>query len=276
VINGELLLMIDVFFYSHPVFRYDEFANWKAEQGTKHPRAIQNALQYYLNIGRILNIRRGLYAVAPPTGVDEPILVDPYLIAAKVTEDNVLAYHTALELHGVAYTIFDRFTFLTNKKTKPFEFQNHWFQPSSFPKALKKKDAYFGVESINRQELEIKITSLARTFVDVLDRIPHSGGWEEIVRSISKAVSLNIEEVIEYCLMLKNNILVAKVGFFLEQRQGAFAVKNNLLELLLKHKPSSPQSLATSREPGQFIKKWNLIMPKYVLQKSWDEPNHDI
>lgn len=268
--------MINTFFYSHPVFRHNEFAVWKAQQGTDNPRAIQNALQYYVDTGRLLNIRRGFYAVVPPTETSESLIVDPYLVAAKVNEDNVLAYHTALELHGIAYTIFDRFTFLTNKKIKPFEFQNHWFQPTTFPRRLKKPGRDFGIESINRQELEIKVTSLARTFVDVLDRIEHSGGWEEVVRSLGKAVSLNMEEVIEYCLMLKNNILVAKVGFFLEQRQGAFAVKDDLLARLLKYKPLSPQSLASSREPGQLIKKWNLVMPIHVINQSWDEPNHDV
>ena len=33
------------------------------------------------------------------------LTVDPYLVAAKMTEDAVLAYHTALEFHGRAYSV---------------------------------------------------------------------------------------------------------------------------------------------------------------------------
>jgi predicted transcriptional regulator of viral defense system len=269
-------MKIDAFFFTHPVFRYDEFFTWKEKQGTKSVRAVHNALQYYLKSGRLLNIRRGLYAVVPPSETIESIFIDPYLIATTAAADSILAYHTALELHGVAYTLFDRFTFLTNNKIKSFVFQDHWFQASTVPTKLRNKHNNFGVDSVYRQELLVKVTTLERTFVDVLDRLEQSGGWEEVIRSISKMVSLNIEKVIEYCLILKNSNLIAKVGFFLEQRKGAFAVKEDLLELLLKYKPLTPQSLTRSKESGQLVKKWNLILPVSVIKQSWDEPTYDV
>jgi predicted transcriptional regulator of viral defense system len=267
--------MMNSFFYLHPLFRYEEFAHWKIEKGTNNPKSIQMALQYYVKTGRLLNIRRGLYAVLQPSENTDNVYIDPYLIAAKVTGSSVLAYHTALELHGVAYTVFDRFTFLMNQKIKPFKFQNHWFQATSVPSPLKKLNSFYEIEILNRQGLDIKVTTLERTFVDVLDRIESSGGWEEVVRSISKAVVLDADRVVEYCLKLNNKILAAKVGFFLEQRQEAFAIKETLLKQLLKNKPSSPQSLVRSNESGQFIKKWNLVMPIHVVKQAWNEPNDD-
>lgn len=35
---------------------------------------------------------------------------------------------------------------------------------------------------MNRSGVNIKVTSLARTIVDVLDRIDLAGGWEEVWR----------------------------------------------------------------------------------------------
>ena len=111
----------------------------------------------------------------------------------------------------------------------------------------------------------------------MLDRVELSGGWEEVVRSISNMAVLDTEAVIHYCLMLNNRILVAKVGFFLQQRRGAFAVKESLLNSLLKQKPTQPQYLTDNhREPCRLIKKWNLIVPVRILQQSWEEPNHDV
>ncbi len=133
------------------------------------------------------------------------------------------------------------------------------------------------VEIINRQGLNIRLTSMARTFVDVLDRPELSGGWEEVYRSINSMVALNINEVIRYCLKLDNSRLVAKVGFILEQRKGAFAVTDQQLAPLLATKPKSPEYLSQrTHRNGVLIKKWNLIVPKNILNQSWEEPNVDI
>ena len=123
------------------------------------------------------------------------------------------------------------------------------------------------------QLLILSITNVARTFVDVLDRIELSGGWEEVVRSISNIAILNIDDVVTYCLLLNNRILAAKVGFFLEQRQGAFSVNPEQINVLLKLKPVSPQYLTDSTQPSQWVKKWNLMVPLQILNQGWEELN---
>lgn len=270
-------MKIKAFFHSHPVFRYDEFAAWKAAQGTNNVRAVHKALFYYTETGRILNVRRGLYAVVPPDVTSDDFSVDPYLVASKSSIGNVLAYHTALELHGVTYSVFEQFYFLTSQKIKPFEFRGQLFQPVGFPVVLKKSgEQEYGIEKLNRQGVTIQVTNLARTFVDVLDRIELSGGWEEVIRCISNMAALDVDAVIHYCLILNNRILAAKVGFFLEQRQDAFAVSDKALQPLLQKKPSTTQSLVLHGEKGQLVKKWNLILPTHVLKKSWEAPDHDV
>jgi len=269
---------IETFFHTHPVFRYEEFAHIKAEQGINNPRAARKALLYYTKTGRLINVRRGMYAVVPPDVSPDQVSIDPYLLASKASNDSVLAYHTALELHGVAYSAFEQFTFLTAQKIKPFEFRGQRFQPVAFPIALKESgNTNFGIEELDRQGVAIRVTSLARTFVDTLDRVELCGGWEEVVRSISNMAALDVNAVIKYCLLLNNRILAAKVGCFLEQRQGAFSVNSDVLQPLMEKKPLTPQSLvAHEREGGKLVKRWNLILPLRVLKKSWEEPDHDV
>lgn len=132
-------MSIEAFFHTHPVFRYEEFARLKAELGTYNLQAARKALLYYTKAGRLLNIRRGVYAVVSPNVTPDQVLIDPYLFASKASNNSVLAYHTALELHGVAYSLFEQFTFLTSQKIKPFEFRSQWFQSVALPVALKKK-----------------------------------------------------------------------------------------------------------------------------------------
>jgi len=271
-------MSIERFFYEHPVFSLDELAKWKINHGAHNKPAIHALLQHHLKAGHILRMRRELYAVIPPNATPESLSVDPYLIAGKASPDSVLGFHTSLELFGVAYSAFQKFTFLSTHKIKPFEFQEQWYQSIAQPLELRTKNEILcEVETINRQGIDIHVTSLERTYVDVLNRIEISGGWEEVIRSISNIATLNINRVIAYCLKLKNAILSAKVGYFLEQRQGAFAPTDEQIKKLLTQKPSAPQYLSKKQtEACKLIKKWNIMVPISVIEKNWEEPEHDI
>lgn len=271
-------MKIEQFFYENPVFRFETFAEWKLMQGKIKSNSINTTLLYYVKAGRIKSIRRKLYAVVPPNQSSESVVVDPYLIAGKATDDAVLAYHTALELMGAAYSTFGQFTYLTKHKSKPFEFQGQWFQPVTVPAALQKKQkTSIGIDTIDRQGVALKITNRSRTFVDVVDRIELCGGWEEVSRSISNIAALKIDEVINYCLELESKCLNAKVGYLLSQRKDAFTVKKSCLSPLLLAAPKMPQYAAKrSKEKFQLVKPWNILLPVSILRQSWEDPHVDI
>lgn len=272
-------MSLDGFFYTHPVFRLEEYIAWRGDNGTKNLSAIHSSLRYYLKEGRIASIRRGLYAVIPPNTTPNDALIDPYLIGAKVSQDSVLAYHTALELHGVAYSTFGKFTFKTNKKIKPFYFQDQLFQPSSIPTAIRseKNISDTGVITMDRQGISIRVTDIEHTFVDALDRIELCGGLEEVARSLESIAVLNPESVVEYTTQLKSPVLAAKVGYFLEQRKDAFSVEKNSLNPLMQMKPKSPQYLDThQKKECVTIKQWNLMVPKKIINHTFEEPNYDV
>jgi predicted transcriptional regulator of viral defense system len=268
-------MKIERFFYEHPVFRHEEFVLFKSKFDTINPVSIKAALAYYVKLGRIKIIRRKLYAVIPPNQSVGSALIDPYLVAGKVTEDAVIGYHSALELLGVAYSSFGQLIYITQQKSKPFDFNGHWYQSVSSPLALQKKQASdVHVDTINRQGVDIRVTNAARTFVDVLSRIELCGGWEEVYRSISNLAVLNIDQVIDYCLMLDNNRLNAKVGYFLSQRQDAFAVPAGQLAPLLAGKPKVAQYIpGSAAEQFQLVKPWNIYLPLSVINQSWEEPD---
>lgn len=266
------------FFYEHPIFRYEEFEGWKRRQGTTNPSSIHSALRHYTHLERIKLLRRKLYGVITPNESKETAFFDPYLIAAKGSIDSVLAYHTALALHGIAYSSFEQFTFITSQKIKPFEINSQWYQPVAIPTGLKNANLEnIGIQILERQGVEIKVTNLARTYVDVINRPDLGGGWEEVCRSISKIAFLNIEDVISYCLILQNATLVAKVGFFLEQRKGAFAAGVNAIDKLQQFKPTTAQYMGErDKEDHRLVKKWNLMVPISVLKQTWDEPDYAV
>ena len=58
-----------------------------------------------------------------------------------------------------------------------------------------KKHAASGRE-VDRAGLAVRVTSLERTLVDVLDRTDLSGGWEEIWRSLEMVEFFDLDVVI--------------------------------------------------------------------------------
>lgn len=76
------------FFASRPVFTYAEFVSALDTKG-RSERTHDALLAYYTKTERVLRVRRGLYVSVPPTVSREECPVDPYLVAAKLTDDAV-------------------------------------------------------------------------------------------------------------------------------------------------------------------------------------------
>ena len=132
----------------------------------------------------------------------------------------------------------------------------------------------YGVEEIKHGGMSIKLTSLERSIVDVLDRPDLGGGWEEIWRSLDNVTQLDADKVVEYALLLKNSTTVAKVGYFLEQRPAHLAVDQKHIERLLSHVSKQPHYMSRDRQgEGKYIEKWRLIVPLEIINRTWEEPD---
>ncbi len=82
------------FLERHPVFTTAEFASYLDTHRPGATKTVDSLLRYYTRRGRLIRIRRGLYAVVPRGFDPGAYHIDPYLIAAKMADDAVLAYHT--------------------------------------------------------------------------------------------------------------------------------------------------------------------------------------
>lgn len=266
------------FFYSHPVFRYETFAEFMTERKIVLPNSWRKSLQYHVRAGNIVLIKRGLYGVLNPMMDNKnTFYIDPYLVAGVASEDSIIAYHTALELHNVAYTTFETLTFLTKKHMRSFSFQTQKYKAIQPPNVLfKRTKDNFAVETITRSNVMIKVTNIERTIVDVIARPEISGGWEEILRSLEHLVVFNVRTLIDYLMYLNNASIIAKVGFFLDMLITAQGIDKVELNQLLKYIPKQPCYLERSkREKGCLVKKWNIIVPEKVLKCTWEE-NPDV
>jgi len=259
------------FFAVHPVFTHAEFV--AAHTATGRSRHTSNTLlAKHLASGRLVRVRRGLYA-SVPRGVDPATLLpDPFLIATKVRDDAVLAYHTALAYHGRAYSIWRRYQYATAARPRPFTFRGREFAGVQVPAAVRGLPAFGGGALVqDHAGGQVRVTTLERTLVDVLDAPREGGGWEEIWRSLELVEFFDLDAVTAYALTLGSALTIARVGFYLEQHRDPLMVEDQHLAILRAHAPAQPRYLDSRRTSGTLVAGWNLVVPEYVLQRGWEE-----
>ncbi len=256
-----------------PVFSSEEMDQVLRARRHRTRRANEPLLAYYLKMGRIARVRRGLYYVVPAGSDPGTFPPDTFLLAGKMTTDSVLAYHTALQFHGKTYSVRRQFTYLTHSRPRPVRFREYEFRAVSYPEALKaarKED--LGVVSTERNGVHVRVTGLERTLVDVLDRPLLSGSWEEIWRSLESIEFVNMDQVVGYTLALRNATTAAKVGFFLEQHRTSLMLDDSHLRPLKRARPLKAHYLErTRRTPGRLVSAWNLVVPQPLLDRAWEE-----
>ena len=118
----------------------------------------------------------------------------------------------------------------------------------------------------------VRVASLERCVVDLLHTPEHGGGWEEIWRSLESIEFLDLGAVVELTLRMGSALTVGRVGFFLEQHREQWVVEETVLDQLAHHAPTQPRYLDTRRESGRLVTRWNLVVPEYVLEQRWEEP----
>jgi len=111
------------FFARNPVFRYDEFVAAHAGRGGRSRQTTASVLKQHVAAGTLLHLRRGLYATVPRGADPQRHQVDPYLVATKLVDDAIVAYHAALRFHGKVYSVWNRFHYVTRVRQRRFAFR---------------------------------------------------------------------------------------------------------------------------------------------------------
>ena len=259
------------FLATHAVFTQAEFVSARgSEAGTA--RTADSLLARQLASGRLLHVRRGLYATVPPGASQDTFRPDPYLVATKLAADAAVAYHAALQFRGKTYSVWHRFTVLAKSRLRALHFRGDDFVGMKPPRALRALPEHGGgIVSEPHAGGVVRVTSFERTLVDLLDRPDLGGGWEEVWRSLEMVDFFDLDAVVSHALRRSSALLAARVGYFLEEHRDALFVEDRHLEPLREHTPKQPLYLDRKREPGRLVKAWNLVVPERVLERAWAE-----
>ncbi len=246
------------------VFSLDEAA--QALGPRKSKRAVVEYLKYYLETHRLRRVTREIYAVVPPGLNPARFSPDVFLVAAAVRRDVLIAHHGALELLGVAHSIWRAYAVWTRTRRTRLDLDNASIRFIVDPHpAWTRNDRLLGTRMIERQGRLMRVTGPERTLVEGFRRPAHVGGLEELIRSAGAFTVLDLMLLESVLAVYGTRRLWAAVGWFLEAHQQTFHVPDEFLDLCAHRKPRRPQYLVRDLRGGALDQRWNLIVPADIV-----------
>lgn len=220
-------------------------------------------LSYLRRQGYLQQVRRGLYLVVPlEARGPHPPPPNPYLLASKLASPYVLAYHTALELHGVAQSTFYAVYVATPKRFRTFT--HHGMKYQAVRASLREVQEAATTTSIHDQP--VKVTSREWTVAHCAARLDLAGGLEEFLKSVSSFAYVRPDPLAAAASELGRKGLYNRLGFVLELFQNRWHVSETDLDKFRAKLSRSADYFGTRPGRAKYVKAWNLMVPDNLDQ----------
>lgn len=251
----------------HPVFTLDEYlgaVDPSVSEATRYAN-LRNAVAR----GQARRLTRRLYASS--IGVYGRQTPRVALVASKAAPDAVLAYHTALDAHGVGHSAFRRALFVSDRRAMLFTVDGYRFERVAPPKALRERaDPAAFTQLVRVGDDLVRATTPERTLVDCLVRLDLGGGLEEVLRSVGGYPNIDSRAVVEYVTALDSPSAAARAGWLLELSRDAWHVAGDDLAALRALVGRGPYRLAADPAGApHFVSSWRLYVPADKPYEMW-------
>ena len=219
------------FYLSRALFRTyeikDDFAN---------ERSMQVKLKALTENGRIEKIKNGLSALF---------------------ENACVAYHSALEFHGLGNQMFSEVQVFTEKRYNPFMYNGLEYKFFSYT-------AKGGIMRLE-QNAEIVVTDLERTVVDCIDRIDLAGGIEELVTALNGITHLDEQALLTYLKEYNKKFVYKKAGFLLSLLKKDL-LSQNFFDICKQNCSIKLEDISENKKmPRKTDKYWGLMYPEKLI-----------
>jgi predicted transcriptional regulator of viral defense system len=216
--------------------------------------SVKATLRRAVEDGRIERARRGIYV--SKVGRFAGLRADPFEIVFALDASAVLSFHSALEVHGVAHSVFSTCQFRSVAVATPFEYSAILYRP--FPHA----DDVLTQVAGGRGGLRVTVTTREQTIVDCLEHSNRAGGIEEVLRSLSVFPYVDVE-ALSVLVSAKSPSLAARVGWLLEQKSERWRVSDGDLRRFESMARGGPFKLVGSQAGSLgWSKRWRLCLPE--------------
>jgi predicted transcriptional regulator of viral defense system len=250
------------FFSATPVFTRADYA--RAVGRASGDKTVTTMLSQHVKAGNIKRIARGLYASVPKHADPATWSVDRFLLASRLRPDAVIGFHSALELHGYAYTAEFDVQAIAPREPGPFktkEFACRFVRPTT----------PLGPESVitvDRLGQSVPVTTLERTIADLFDRPDLAGGSAELINSLDLVGRLDAERLAAHLAAIGNSTAAGAAGWWLESRREHLRIPESALEAIHKLAPlQNRYALGATVGHGQAAPGWGVILPRTFVDQ---------
>lgn len=254
------------FFSARPVFDRAQYA--KAVGRHPDDRVVTAMLTQHLHAGNIRRIARGVFASVPKHADAGKWVVDRFLAASCLRRGGVIAYHSALELLGCAYTDGQDVQLIAAGEPGVFgtaDFVCRFVRP---PRGFVPPD---GVTIVDRLGLEVKVTAIERTIADLFDQYDLAGGPEKLFNSLDLVARIDATTLARHARALDNAAASGAIGYWLERERTQLGAPDTVLDDLRTLAPSQARyALGTKAGEGRLAKGWDVILPIEVVERQFE------
>lgn len=224
--------------------------------GTRRARDVMYTL---VRRGLAVRVHRGLYGAVPIEYEGEYHEIDRFVIAHAAGGGGALAYHSALELHGVAQSHFNTVYYARRRPLRGFEFQGAEY-------VFVSTKSLFGTVEVWREGAKVPVTDRERTFLDCLRRMDYCGGPEEFIKSVQGFHVLDFKNLGNHLRKFGERSLYQKAGYMLTLLRDDFKPPEDFLRELKKKVGRKPCYLLQrpAAGAGRFVGEWNLVVPDNI------------
>ena len=259
------------FFSAHPVFDRAEYAT--AVGRRPDDKVVTAMLAQHLQAGNIKRIARGVFASVPKHADSAKWSVDRFLAASRLRRGGVIAYHSALELHGCAYTEGHEVQVIAPGEPGLIETSDFSCRFVKPPRGFARKNGSLadGVMVLDRLGLDVSVTTIERTIADLFDRYDLAGGAEELFNSLDLVARVDAAALVRHARALGNAAAAGALGYWLEREQERLGIENAALQTLRALAPRQARyALGAKPGEGRTATGWNVILPLQVIERRFE------
>jgi predicted transcriptional regulator of viral defense system len=253
------------FFSDAPVFDRAEYA--RAIGRAPGDKVVSSMLAQHLKAGNIRRVARGVFASVPKHANAETWSVDRFLAASRLRPGGVIAYHSALELQGYAYS--ESFDLQVVAPGQPGVLAAEGFTCRFIKAPAPYGDA--DLTTVDRLGQLVRVTTLECTVADLFDRPDLAGGTGELISSLDLIGRLDPDRLIARLAALRNATAAGAAGWWLESRRDQLGVSADDLDRLQTLAPKQNRyALGAASGAGRLAARWRVILPEALLDPAFE------
>jgi len=223
------------------------------------PKKASDYLFRMIKQGHVLRLRRGIYFPVSNKGLlPEEALADPWIVTPFLFKDGYIGGLSMLHFWGLTDQLFNTTVIFKREKIVQKTCVVSRFTYILFKDRLKMD---LGIETLWRETVKVRVSSVHRTMVDVLITPEAGGGIQHVIDCFKIYMKEHYDEnhFMPLILSIENSVFFKRLGFLIEKILGE---NHPLISLCKNRLKNGCSKIDTALPCPTLVTKWNLYIEK--------------